>query len=809
MTPTFTEYGRRGFGPSLLAIIPPGAPLSRHTRLKPDKLGKTPGKLLPDGFVGLRAWPDHIATDDDLTVWDQWLGLPHGCNIGLRGDEFPGLDLDVNDAALSARLAALAQKLVGPAPVRRVLAADTDAPGSRCLLLYRGQALQSWTTIFVFDGAEHMIELKGGRRQCVLDGRHRDGGQYAWDRNQTLLQFGADGLTELSAAQATDLKTALEAEIQAAGGSILGSSSTVVGETSARDPNQRGAAAPSIEDVRSALAAAPNSDEIGRQEWVSVSRYIKGACEPFEAEGFEAYLDWCEGYEGNTPEACTELWQSLPPPHQTGWHELARWAQRRSEGRFSTAAYDFAAPERDNDPVDALFERHVWVERQEAIFDTHDLRLRTRGMFDPYCAYMGPVWAQQKTTPWHFFLREPDQLSPMTPVARRQTVLDITYRPGEPLIYQNGSDAFINRWRAPAGIPDGPVTDADIQPWLDHIEHIIPDATERRNLLGWMASVAQRPAEKPNHGVVLGGIHGIGKSMLFAVLKTAVGRSNVKEITVRDLDADFSDWMGECKVFFVEEMMNFGKRELMQRIKTLLAAPPDTLQVNPKYGRKYEVPNILAGVFFTNHEDAVALEKGERRFAVYWSEAKKESPAYFTRLAAWLRDGGAALAARWLLDYDTSFYNMLGEAPDTAARENMRHAARSKLDEWIEDGIETGSGCFASDLVALDDVRASVPFEVLGRFGGPNAAGFAACMRRAGARSLRQRFSLGTPRNGCSPLRCDPSQARLYSLRRHDMFAGHDKEKLIDLFWELRRKAERTAGPFTADPFMQVGGAGQ
>jgi hypothetical protein len=267
--------------------------------------------------------------------------------------------------------------------------------------------------------------------------------------------------------------------------------------------------------------------------------------------------------------------------------------------------------------------------------------------------------------------------------------------------------------------------------------------------------------------------------------------------------------MGECKVFFVEEMMNFGKRELMQRIKTLLAAPPDTLQVNPKYGRKYEVPNILAGVFFTNHEDAVALEKGERRFAVYWSEAKKGSPAYFTRLAEWLRDGGSALAARWLLDYDASFYNMLGEAPDTAARENMRHAARSKLDEWIEDGIETGSGCFASDLVALDDVRASVPFEVLGRLGGPNGAVFAACMRRAGARPLRQRFFLGMPRNGCSPLRCDPSQARLYSLRRHDMFIGHDKEKLVDLFWELRRKAERTAGSFTPDPFMRGSGAGQ
>lgn len=791
MTYSFAQYGEAGFGPSILPVIPGDAPLSVHTKLKPDKLGKTPGKLLDDGFVGMRNWPDHITTADDLAVWDRWLDRPHGCNIGLRGDEFPALDLDVDDPDLSARLILVALARIGVAPVRRVLAPDGGMPGARCLLVYRGKNLASWTTRFVYAGAEHLIELKGSRRQCVIEGRHRSGGRYIWEAENALLQYGATGLTELKATATDSLRAALEAEIEASGGTIIeGNKTSTAARSVPRDPLRRGAPAPRLADVIAALTAAPNSDEIDRAEWVSVARYIKGACQPFEADGLEAFLDWCEGYEGNTPDACQELWESLQPPHQTGWQELAMWAQRQSEGLFSTAAYDFDAVTPNGDPIAELFARHIWVERQEGIFDTHDLRLRTRGMFDPFCAHLGPIWAKEKTTPWQFFLREPDQLSPMTPVSRRQTVLDITYRAGQPLIYRDGRTAYINRWRAPEGIPDGPVAGDDIRPWLDHIERILPDETERRNLLGWMASVAQHPAEKPNHGVVLGGIHGIGKSMLFTPLKTAVGRSNVKEITVRDLDAEFSDWMGECKVFFVEEMMNFGKRELMQRIKTLLAAPPDTLQVNPKYGRKYEVPNQLAGVFFTNHEDAVALEKGERRFAVYWSEAKKESAAYFTRLANWLREGGDVLAARWLLDYDASYYNMLGEAPETAARENMRQAARSKLDEWVEDGIENGTGCFASDLVALDDVRARVPYDVAGRYGGPNAAGFASNMKRAGARFVGRRF-LGAAPAGCSEPQCDLKQARLYSLRRHEMFAGLDNQKQVELFWELRRRAER------------------
>lgn len=798
MTYTFTQYGKAGFGPSLLPVIPPGAPLSSRTSLKPAKLGKTPGKLLADGFVGMRGWQHHIATEDDLIVWDKWLNRPHGCNIGLRGDAFPGLDLDVNDTDLSARLARLALTLVGSAPVRRVLSADTEAPSPRCLLVYRGQDIPSWTFRFVYAGAEHMVELKGVHHQCVVEGRHRSGGHYAWEPGASLTGLGASGLTELTAATAAGFRVALEGEIEAAGGTIIDGGRTNAGQAALRDPNRRGAPAPSISDVIAALTAAPNSDDIDRAEWVAAARYIKGACQAFEADGREAFLDWCEGYEGNTPDACLELWDSLKPPHHTGWRELAMWAQRRSEGRFSTAAYDFEPVGDVGSPIDEMFARHIWVERQEGIFDTQDLRLRTRGMFDPFCAHLGPIWAKEKTTPWQFFLREPDQPSPITPIARRQTVLDITYRPGESLIYRSGRTAFINRWRAPEGIPDGPVTDEDVRPWLDHVERILPDETERRNLLGWMASVAQRPAEKPNHGVVLGGLHGIGKSMLFTALKAAVGRANVKEITVRDLDAEFSDWMGECKVFFVEEMMNFGKKELMQRIKTLLAAPPDTLQVNPKYGRKYEVPNLLAGVFFTNHEDAVALEQGERRFAVYWSEAGKETAEYFIRLADWLRGGGDALVARWLLDYDASYYNMLGEAPDTPAREHMRRASRSKLDEWIEDGIENATGCFTSDLVALDDVRARVPYDVVGRYGGPNAAGFAAAMRRAGARSLGRRF-LGTPPHGCSQPECDLKQARLYSLRRHDMFVGLDSQKQVELFWELRRRAERAPAGFVTD----------
>jgi hypothetical protein len=67
------------------------------------------------------------------------------------------------------------------------------------------------------------------------------------------------------------------------------------------------------------------------------------------------------------------------------------------------------------------------------------------------------------------------------------TVLNL-YRPSQPL----------------QGDPD------KAEPWLDHINMIYPD--EGAHIIKWLAHRVQRPQEKINHGLVLGGVPGIGKA---------------------------------------------------------------------------------------------------------------------------------------------------------------------------------------------------------------------------------------------------------------------------------------------------------
>ena len=46
-------------------------------------------------------------------------------------------------------------------------------------------------------------------------------------------------------------------------------------------------------------------------------------------------------------------------------------------------------------------------------------------------------------------------------------------------------------------------------PWIDHVRKVYPDDAD--HIITWLAHRVQRPQEKINHALVLGGAQGIGK----------------------------------------------------------------------------------------------------------------------------------------------------------------------------------------------------------------------------------------------------------------------------------------------------------
>ncbi len=83
----------------LVSVMPPDAKLYATSRIDPSQRGKCPGLKTPGGWVGYRFTQERTAPE---TI-DAW-----GANVGLLGNRFPGLDIDVDDPALARAIEAQA-----------------------------------------------------------------------------------------------------------------------------------------------------------------------------------------------------------------------------------------------------------------------------------------------------------------------------------------------------------------------------------------------------------------------------------------------------------------------------------------------------------------------------------------------------------------------------------------------------------------------------------------------------------------------------------------------------------------------------
>ena len=124
-----------------------------------------------------------------------------------------------------------------------------------------------------------------------------------------------------------------------------------------------------------------------------------------------------------------------------------------------------------------------------------------------------------------------------------------------------------------------------VKPWLDHIKRIYPKDAD--HIIKFLAQRVQRPADKTNHALLLGGLQGIGKDTLLEPMKRIVGPWNFAEIRPTDLVENFNGFV-KSVILRVSEARDQGEGNryaAYDHIKIYTAAPPDTLRVNEKYLR--------------------------------------------------------------------------------------------------------------------------------------------------------------------------------------------------------------------------------
>lgn len=295
-----------------------------------------------------------------------------------------------------------------------------------------------------------------------------------------------------------------------------------------------------------------------------------------------------------------------------------------------------------------------------------------------------------------------------------RAVQQMTWAPAEPEVIEGRiladggwinrpQDRVFNLYRAP--LRRGGDTRL-VAPWLDHIATVY--AEDMTHIVSWLAHRVQRPGEKLNHALVLGGAQGIGKDSLLEPIKAAVGHWNFTEVSPTQLLGRFNGFL-KCVILRVSEARDLGdvdRYSLYEHLKPLTAAPPDVLRVDEKHLREYVVMNVCGVIITTNHVDGIYLPPDDRRHYVAWSELTKESfPAdYWRKLYAWYAAEGIGHVCEYLRSVDLSGFDPKAPPPKTAAWHRMVDAGRAPEDGELADALDVLSN---PDALTVDDIAFS------------------------------------------------------------------------------------------------------
>lgn len=284
-------------------------------------------------------------------------------------------------------------------------------------------------------------------------------------------------------------------------------------------------------------------------------------------------------------------------------------------------------------------------------------------------------------------------------IAQTRPVEQLTWAPGEPMVIHDrviseggwidrpGCNVF-NLYRAPERTGGAA---ADIGPWMQHIEYIYPG--EIGHIINWLAHRVQRPGEKLNHALVLGGPQGIGKDTILEPVKYAVGGWNFAEVSPQAVTGRFNGWI-KSVIARISEARDLGDGDrygFYEHTKTYISAPPDVLRCDEKNLREYSVFNVMGVIITSNNKsNGIYLPADDRRHFVAWSDRVKEdfTADYWNSLWAWYYAGGRANVAAYLAGLDISGFDPKAPPAKTPAWREIVNSNRSPEDASMADALD-------------------------------------------------------------------------------------------------------------------------
>jgi len=341
------------------------------------------------------------------------------------------------------------------------------------------------------------------------------------------------------------------------------------------------------------------------------------------------------------------------------------------------------------------YERFAYIQADESYFDMQDRREVSRQTFNALFRHISckSIHTDRKVEASISF----DE--------HRQTkgakaLVGITYAAGESVLVARDGDIFGNRWRDARP----PVRAGNVTPWLDHCRTLVPEPKELEHIFNVMAYKLQHPEVKINHAILHGGDQGSGKDTMWAPFIWSVCGPHLKNRGLLDNDTMSSQfgYALESEILILNELKEPDAKErraLANKLKPVIAAPPETLSVNRKGLHPYDMVNRVFVLAFSNDPMPITLDSQDRRWFCVWSHAPRMTPDAAAKMWVWYKSGGFEAIGAWLQARDVSAFNP-GAAPmATEFKLNLIEHGLSMAESYLVEAMRLKVGEFSKGVI--------------------------------------------------------------------------------------------------------------
>lgn len=250
-------------------------------------------------------------------------------------------------------------------------------------------------------------------------------------------------------------------------------------------------------------------------------------------------------------------------------------------------------------------------------------------------------------------------------------------------------------------------TSMDCQPFLELLERLLPDPSERQYFTQWLAHLIQRPEERPSVAVMLTSAEGTGKGVLFNHILTPLLNNQVKQC------ATYDEFMGKHSTALADTMLvmlddvKSSSDATITKMKSRISEP--TITIERKFEQPYTQKCYSRVMLASNELRPLKLSKSDTRrwFAPTYIDhrvSKEETQQFCSSLINWVELNPQAIASihNYLNQVDLTSFNPFHVEPTQTLLE-MTELSVSYLEGLIQEAVEE------LKVFTLEDLRTHTP----------------------------------------------------------------------------------------------------